>query len=549
MITKSAKIIVLVSLYLLVTLACNPSSANVPAPPAEQSPIEATASQPNTPTPTLAPSSTPSPFPTPTPTESPLPVPTEIIPVLELDNLDLHRQAMLPDFADDVDAVAKAGASRYYLEVELEPDSLDGEGGVKLSGRERVQYTNTENETLSEIYFRLYPNLPAYGGQMTVEVVTIDGQLVEPALEAEDSALRVPLSQLLASGEVIDISLTYTILVPVETLFGYNILIYEDDTVTLSGFYPTIAMYDEEGWDVKVPPYYGDAPYLDVALYQVQLTVPEEMVVAASGSLLDSASNDDGTKTLSLVSGPIREFYIAMREDYEVTSETIDGVTVNSYYPPRIENGGKAALRYAVDSLRVFNERFGPYPYAEFDVVATPTTAGGIEYPGIVVVNQQLYEFEGAFFQQAVVHEVIHQWWYGVVGNNQIDEPWLDEALTSYSTIFYWEDVAGAKMAGKIIESYFLNPYEKATENGEDRAVVGPVGDFSEREYSIFVYGKGPLFFNALRQKVGNDVYLEIMQTYYTKYKYKMADGDDLLTLVERISGQDVDPLFEKWMQ
>jgi aminopeptidase N len=245
----------------------------------------------------------------------------------------------------------------------------------------------------------------------------------------------------------------------------------------------------------------------------------------------------------------MREFYIAMRPDYAVTSETIDGVVVNSYYPPHLEDGGQAALRYAADSLHVFNERFGPYPYAEFDVIATPTTAGGIEYPGIVVVNQQLYEFKGAFFQQTVAHEVAHQWWYGVVGNDQVDEPWLDEALTNYSTVLYWEEVAGAEMADKIIKGYFLDPYQKARENNEDRSVVGSVGDFSEREYSIFVYGKGPLFFNALRQEVGDDVYLDIMQTYYAQYKYKIADANDLLTLIERVSGQDIDPLFEKWLQ
>ena len=96
---------------------------------------------------------------------------------------------------------------------------------------------------------------------------------------------------------------------------------------------------------------------------------------------------------------------------------------------------------------------------------------------------------------------------------------------------------------------FFLGPYEEAKENGQDRAVVGPVEDFSEREYSIFVYAKGPLFFNVLRQKVGNEIYLKIMRTYYSEYKYNIARGDDLLAVIERVSGQDVGPLFEKWME
>jgi hypothetical protein len=489
-------------------------------------------------------------------------VPAEIIPARESDSDDLtfQQQAMRPEFAGDVDAVAGAGASRYYLEVSLDQNSFDNEGGLNLSGVERIRYTNTEGVSLSEIYLRLYPNLPAYGGQMTVEKVVVNGQFIEPELEADDSALRLPLAHPLLPGEVANISLTYKTIVPRQPLFGYNIFVYQDNTVALAGFYPAIAVYDDEGWDTEVPPPYGDTTYLDISLYEVQLTVPEQMVVAASGSLVDSQStverkstvdresNNDGVKTLSVVSGPMRDFYIVMREDYQVSREIVDGVVVNSYYPPHLEAGGKLALRYAADSLRVFNDRFGQYPYAELDIVATPTTAGGVEYPGIIAINQEIYPYEGGFFQLTVSHEVAHQWWYGVVGNDQIDEPWLDEALTNYSTVLYWEEIAGVETADEIVEAFFWGPYEEAKENGQDRAVIGPVADFSEREYGIFVYAKGPLFFNALRQEVGDKIYFKIMRTYYSEYKYNIARGDDLLAVIERVSGQDVDPVFEKWM-
>jgi hypothetical protein len=553
MTNRTTKIMVLISLFLLVTPGCS-TSANILTPTVDKTPITATATQVALPTP---PPPTPSPLPTPAPSE-PIPdVPAEIMPVLESDfeNLTLQRQAMRLDFADDVEVVARGGASRYYLEVSLDPDSFNNENGLNLSGVERIRYTNTEDVSLSEIYLHLYPNLPGYGGQMTVEKVVVNDQLVEPDLEADNSALRVSLAQPLLPGEIADLSLTYNAVIPRQTLFGYNIFVYEDNTVALAGFYPAIAVYDDQGWDTEVPPPYGDATYLDVSLYQVHLTVPEQMVVATSGSLVDRgstvdrASNNGDTKTLSLVSGPMRDFYIVMRDDYQVSREIVDNVVVNSYYPPHLEAGGKLVLRYAADSLRVFNDRFGQYPYAEFDIVATPTTAGGVEYPGIVVINQEIYSYEGGFFQLTVSHEVAHQWWYGAVGNDQIDEPWLDESLTNYSTVLYWEEIEGVEAANEIVEAFFVGPYEEAKENGQDRAVVGPVEDFSEREYGIFVYGKGPLFFNALRQEVGDEIYFKIMRTYYSEYKYNIARGDDLLEVIERVSGQDVDPLFEKWMR
>jgi len=457
---------------------------------------------------------------------------------------------MLPDFASDVDTIAMAGASIYYLEVNLEfPEgNLSARDGPRLSGVERVRYANTE-AILSEIYFNLYPNLPGYGGKMTVETVILDGHSIQPELVADNSALRVPLFQPLPPGYPVDITLTYTAIVPTHTDLGYNIFSASDNTVALAGFYPAIAAYDETGWNIEVPPPYGDATYLDTSLYRVDLTVPEQIVVAASGSLLESVSHADGTKTLSLASGPMRDFYMAARADFEMVSETVDGTVVNSYYPPDLADGGKLALRYAADSLRVFNQRFGQYPYAEFDVVATPTTAGGVEYPGIVVVSQRIYGGSGGFFQHATAHEVAHQWWYGLVGNDQADDPWLDESLTNYSAVVYWEEIEGPESAQEVMDVLFFGPYEQAKSQGQDRPVIGPVADFSEGEYGAFVYGKGPLFFNALRREVGDEIYFKIMQTYYDEYKYKIAQPDDLIEVIERVSGRNIEPLFETWLQ
>ncbi len=535
-------------LLLLSALACNWSINPLP-PSNRNTPII------NQPTATVAPA-TPSPTPLPPtsaptlePTVTPIKVVPPVIPTPEVifNDLSPHHQAMLPNFATDVDTVAASGASHYYLEIIFDPDSFNDNNGLHLSGTERIRYTNTENETLPEVYFRLYPNL--FGGQLEVQTVVVDNQIVTPALEAAGSALRVPLPAALSPGAVADISLIFEADVPTETQQSYNIFSYSNQTAALATFYPVIAVYDDEGWNIEVPVAYGDVTYLDVSLYQVQLTVPEKMAVAASGSLLDSVSNNDGTKTLSLASGPMRDFYLAMRTDYQVSSEIVDGTLVNSYYPPGLEDGGRLALRYAADALQLFNQRFGPYPFAEFDIVATATTAGGVEYPGIVALSESIYNQEGGFFQHAAAHEVAHQWWYALVGNDQVNEPWLDESLTNYSAIIYWEEITGQESAETITEHFLVNPYERAKKLGQDRAVLGPVSDFTEGEYSVFVYGKGALFFDALRQEVGDETYFKIMQTYYAEYKYRIANSDDLFDVIEQVSGKNVDPLIKTWLQ
>ena len=101
-----------------------------------------------------------------------------------------------------------------------------------------------------------------------------------------------------------------------------------------------------------------------------------------------------------------------------------------------------------MDALRAFNERLGVYPFTELDIVSTATSALGIEYPGIIAMAVRLYppktEYASAWLESTMAHEVSHQWFYSTVGNDQQDEPWLDEALAQYSTLlYYWQDLYG----------------------------------------------------------------------------------------------------------
>jgi len=360
--------------------------------------------------------------------------------------------------------------------------------------------------------------------------------------------LRVPLDPALAPGEVADLMLWFRESLPTDTSAGYGLFAYADGVYALAGFYPTIPVYDDEGWNVEVAPPYGDATFTDTAFYQVQLTVPEDLTVVTSGSTLETTENGDGTRTWIAIGGPIRDFYVAMSDDYEVVSEEVDGTLVNSYYRSAQDEGGELALKYAADALRAFNERFGPYPYAELDVIATPTNAGGIEYPGAIVVAQGLYNQEGGFFELAAAHEVAHQWWYGLVGNDQLDEPWLDEALTNYSAFLYFQETGGQNAASAVKERVFEESYQAAQTNGWDRAVAGPVASFSERDYGAIVYGKGPLFFDALRTELGDDAFFAGLRDYLEAYRYDVAYPDDLIAAFEGASGQQIDELYEFWI-
>src|SRR5690606_29132021 len=120
------------------------------------------------------------------------------------------------------------------------------------------------------------------------------------------------------------------------------------------------------------------------------------------------------------------------------------------YYLDGGLNGAQAALNYATGSLAEFNRMFGEYPYRELDVLAMPTTGFGMEYPGVIAIANRFYGEAGGAFAEAVVHEIAHQWWYNLVGNDQPDIPWLDESLANYSYYLYFEATGWTEMRDSI---------------------------------------------------------------------------------------------------
>jgi len=411
-----------------------------------------------------------------------------------------------------------------------------------------VGYTNTEDGPLNALYLRLFPNTPGYGGSMTTTNVLLNGRPVAPAVELEGSALRLPLDPPLEPGASLELALDFTLALPTEGDQGYRQLGYYDKVLALANGYPLIPVYDDEGWNVELAPIYGDAVYSETAFYTVRITAPADATLIASGTCSPPALNSDGSGTWTCVTGPMRDFNAVLGADYQVESHVVEGVTVNSLFYSQHHQGGEWALDCATEAVRFFSTHFGPYPFTELDVVETPTRAGGIEYPGLVVINSTYYEPISERMEWVVVHEVGHQWWYSLVGNDQVDEPWLDEALVQYSTLLYYEDRYGAELAAELLEQVFRQSYQKLVESGRDAPAGLPVAAYSGEDYGPVVYQKGPLYFHALRQEVGEENFWAILQTYFTLNRYRVATPEDWLAAVEAVTGYEHRALYEQWI-
>ncbi len=461
---------------------------------------------------------------------------------LDLADLSLFAPAMIPAAVGDVAAVISAThPTRYLIDVTFDPETRS------VVGQETVEYTNNGKDDLAYVYFRLFPNFPGYG-QSGVAMLTVNGEVVTPRPELKGSALRVPLRPALRPQQTVTFQVDFAVDVPTELSGNYGSFAYVDDVLALAGFYPLIPVHDDKGWQMEIAPNYGDIIFSATSLYLVRFTLPTGWTVVASGSTLSVADNVDGTTTWTLASGPMRDFNIIASPLYVTSERRVGDVVVRSTYKAKDEAGGKRALEYAASALAYFNQAFGPYPFAELDVAATPNTAAGIEYPGLIVIADRLYGEVGGFFEWATVHETAHQWWYSLVGNDQVDEPWLDEALTQYSTFMYLEKAMGEVGAEAARQVAFENPYRQLKAAGRDQAVGQPVRAFSQDDYGSVVYSKGPLFFHALRQKMGDEKWLTFLQTYLQAHRYRIATPQSLLATAAEVCQCDVQPLYRQWI-
>jgi aminopeptidase N len=387
--------------------------------------------------------------------------------------------------------------------------------------------------------------------------VSVNGQPVQPRLSLSDTVLELPLVAPLEIGESLRIDLEFAGTVPVEfggedESGGYGIYNYSQGVLALSGWYPILAVYDQDGWNLDPVSVIGDSVYSDTAFYTVDITADKDLRLATTGEEIEG-QDLNGDIRRRYVSGPVRDFFLIMSPDFQVTSQEVDGVQVNSYYLPEHPQGGDAALDVTAQSLHIFNQYFGEYPFDEIDVVEAPMRyALGVEYPGIFLVASDLYADPAQDnFLVATAHEVAHQWWYSVVGNDVFDEPWLDESMATYSSSLYYQDAINPS-AYRAFTSYWKDRLSDLREDSLDDQVTQSLGYFealdTPRVYGTVVYTKGALFFDALREEIGDEAFFGALQNYYQRYKYQIAETEDLLAEFEASAGRQLDDLYQEWL-
>ncbi len=436
-----------------------------------------------------------------------------------------------------------------------------------LKGYEHLTYYNNGETILGDIYIHLYPNAfenineapfapsehkDAYPlgfdtGFLNVDSVRVDGE--QGSWEYKDTGrqvMRIKLPRPIEPGDYIDIDINFTVKFPrCYGRFGYG-----EKTIKAANWYPIAAVFDHRGWNLD--PYHsiGDPFYSDMGDYQIRLVLPQSYTVAATGDIIKNRKHDSGNREWTIKAEKVRDFVWIASEDFKVSSKKTDGITVKSYHFD--SETGEKALEVAVHALKVFNESFGKYPYKNYSVVAADFFIGGMEYPNLVLIGKELYNIERLFtLEYIIAHETAHQWWYGMVGSNPSREAWLDEGLTEYSTILYFEKRYGDDTAQGLLDNLIRKRYDSylAGNNHRHLKIYGDLTEHSHPEdYHAIVYCGGALIFHNLREILGDEDFFKVLEIYFRNYAFENATTEDFIRIVEDVSRVSLGDQIRQWL-
>ncbi len=406
------------------------------------------------------------------------------------------------------------------------------EGSVDVV--QRTSFRNDTGAALSEVVFQV---VPAYFGAFSLSSASVDGAEVRAALDG--TVLEVALPAPLAPDAECEVELRYRLAVPeMGGRFGRG-----GGIMALGNFFPALAPY-RDGWDRHQYVDVGDAFFTEVADFDVALSVDAPVEVAAS------APADERGDARFFHAESVRDFALAISSRYQVRAREAGGVRIAAYATSasRLD----AYLDAAADALAWYSSRFAPYPYPSLaiaEIHADDMTPTAMEYPGLIMTYGPLGADgggAGSYSEYVIAHEVGHQWFYSLVGDDEVRDPWLDEALATYTDLLFLRD-----RAPWAFQSYWQRNvaiYRNRAAAGGDRPVNTTVYDYpSDGPYFDIVYRKGAVFLDGLRELMGDEAFFGLLREYVRTYSHKVATPRAFLDMAYERAGADFPPLAARY--
>jgi len=442
----------------------------------------------------------------------------------------------------------------------------------------------------------------------------VNGQTVKWGYDTEHIDIcKIILNEPLRSGERLTISTPFHVKVP-KGIFSR--LGHIGESYQITQWYPKPAVYDAHGWNQM--PYLDQGEfYSEFGSFDVSITLPKNYVVGATGDMVNGEAelkwleekvkateehfkkgesgdaniedkqgrnrgrfgnrnkedidnisfppSDLEMKTLRFKQSNVHDFAWFADKRWHVLKGEVElphskrKVDTWVMFTDAEADLWKNAIEYINDAVYYFSLWNGDYPYNHATAVDGALSAGGgMEYPNITVIGSSGSAFA---LEHVIVHEVGHNWFYGILGSNEREHPWMDEGINSFNDNRYTEtkhpdrkllgDGADTKLARKLdITDYkhkamYYFGYLLNARRNLDQPIEYPAPDYTQLNYGGMVYFKTALAFDYLMAYLGEETMDKAMQKYYDTWKFKHPQPNDLRKILEEVSGKDLSWFFD----
>jgi hypothetical protein len=469
----------------------------------------------------------------------------------------------------------------YKMSVELMPKDHSFKGAQTLT------YYNNSPDTLKDLFYHLYFNAFQPNSMMDTRSRNIPdpdkrvGSRIEKLGEDEQGKQKVLSLTFNGTGCYFEYHQTLLkVILPSPILPGDTALLQmefegqvpvqirrsgrdnaEGIDYTMSQWYPKIAAYDKDGWHAY--PYVAREFYAPFGTFEVEITVPEKYKVAATGSLKNfenywlEDSRDGKLISYALTASEnekriwkfkaenVHDFAWAADPEYLHEAQVFDkDLSLHFFYLPDYKENWHRLPRYTAQFFEEMNSKFGRYPYPQFSAIQGGD--GGMEYP-MCTMLKGTGNIAGLI--GVTVHEGAHNWYYGIIGSNENNYPWMDEGFTTFAE----EEVLNA-----ISREPKVNPHKGAYSNhnylvGKPNLLepLSTPADYygTNVAHGISAYSRGSLFLAQIRYIIGQESFDKAMLDFFNSWRFKHPKPSDMLRTMERESGLQLDWFYHFWVE
>ena len=326
---------------------------------------------------------------------------------------------------------------------------------------------------------------------------------------------------------------------------------YEKDFIMAGQWYPKIGVYESDNtaringsWNCHQ--FHANTEfYADFGKYYVEITVPKNYKVGATGELVDRSRTEGGKNHYAFRAHDVIDFAWTASKSYKKIQDSWNDVSLELLLYPAHRFQNDRILDAAKGALEYLDERVGDYPYNTLTIVTPPffaSRAAGMEYPALITTGTAAGMPKDIRVPELLtIHELVHQYFMGVLASNETEEPWLDEGITSYMEARIMDHLYGADKSVFEVADFHAGDKELQRHGYYDHPTpkISPVltkpWEMPKGTYGMLTYQKPATWLHTLENIIGEDVMDELLRTYYNRYGFKHPDTDDFIDVANEV--------------